>query len=475
MKQLKNTPLKSTIYDLGFIAAYITAQIYHYFEYFKNQISEYLALTFLITFSFLFIKLIKNIQKIKPKRIFLLIRLIHLTFISFLFFLIADIILILPYGANHTNYNFFLILIILSFYLINLIIHKSLNLNLTRNKIFLTASLGIVYACAAFHKLNYDFLNPEKSCANWYHIKLLKRFYFDLDTAELPLLIKSISPLLTLIIEFMAPIFLVFSKTRFLGIIFAVFLHSYLALGGFSDFSSLAFSILILYFPINLTTQNSWIYKITFYLFSSYLIIIICLFGAFIYPERKETLQSTQGIVLLFSFYYLLSFHKLTDFNFKTVFKFKIYDFIPTLIILFLFIFGTSVYLGYRSGGVFTMFSNLTLAGGRNNHLILKNLNIFDYETDIYQIQFSASEKIFAETRRSNDWITKSGLYLAYLKSLKENRQFKLKIKDNNDRLIDLNKNNAFAFFKKEQSLFFKKTYMYSLIPDENDKLSCRW
>lgn len=475
MKQLKNTSLKSTIYDLAFIATYITAQTYHYFEYFKNQVSEYVMLIFLITFSFFYIKLIRNINKIKPKKIILFAKYINLTFLCFLFFLINDIFVELPYGANHTNFNFFLILMIISFYIINFVKKKALVIDLTRNKVFLTTSLTVVYFCAAFHKLNYDFLNPQKSCANWYHIKLLKRFYFDIDKIELPLIIKSLSPAMTLAIEFMAPIFLFFSKTKFLGLILVFILHSYLALGGFSDFSALAFAILMLYFPTKVTTTSLWIYDVTIYLLSSYLIILICMTGAFLYLEKRETLQSLQGVILILSIYNLHKSSKPDHINLKYNFRLQKHDLFPTLIILALLIFGTSVYMGYRSGGVFTMFSNLKFAGNRSNHLFMKNLDIFEYEKDIYQIQSSASEKIFAETRRPNDWITKSGLYLAYLKSIKENRRYKIKIKDINNRLIYLNKNNALSFFAEEQSPFFKKTYMYSLIPDEKDKISCRW
>ncbi len=474
----KRATLKSAIYDLGFILSYITAQIYHYFEYFKNQYIEYIVFIFLVLITLIGFELKLNIKNVNPKKITKTLFKINLIFILFLLILLGSILSIWPYGANHTNFNTFLIFVLLTVYGLNFYDTKSLNLNLLKNHKFLLYSLVILYLSAGLHKMNFDFYDPEKSCANWYHIKLFKRFFETAHIENLPYFIKYISPKIVGLIEILSPLLLLFKSTRLVGVYLLIFIHSYLGLGGFSDFSSLAFCILFLYFPIAFKNNTLWIKKISLHFLSSYLIFGICLISYFFYNDQKEKLQTLQGLILIFSVFNILNFKnsKKNNFQFdKKIYKLKdSFVFIPISI---LFLFSISTYFGYRSGGNFNMFSNLKFVGHFNNHLFMKKFDLFKYETEVFKVLKSSDETIFAEVLEQGDWITKSGLDLAYSKIIKMNIQnsFFILIKTKNNQLISLNPENIRSFLGPQKNWLFYKTYMYSFLPDDSPENVCRW
>ena len=109
-------------------------------------------------------------------------------------------------------------------------------------------SLIIVYFFTGFHKLNYDFLFSENSCANWYHTK----FLFNITNQIIkpyPDLFYIISPFLVVILEITESIGLLFRKTQLIGLYSFILLHIYLSLGGFIDFAAVCISLMISFIP----------------------------------------------------------------------------------------------------------------------------------------------------------------------------------------------------------------------------------
>jgi hypothetical protein len=463
---------------LGFIFCYIAAQVYHYFEYFDDPIPGLVVIIFLIINFYLIIKLNKSIKKIEPKKVKETIKDIHKVFVFLLFFLMTELIIELPYIANHSNFNLFFITILLTIYAIEYTSNKKLRLNLIRNNKFLIYSLITVYFSAAIHKINYDFFNSIKSCANWYHVKLFKRFIDTASINQIPNIILQISPYVVTFLETIAPLLLLFNRFRTVGIYFLIFLHSYLALGGFSDFSALAMSIIFLYIPESLWDTKKWFIKTQKYLFLSIAIITLCWIGFYIMPEFKKRLQTAQGIVLIyFMFYFLRSNFNNISYKIRHDYRFLAIDSFIYFQIVILMIFGLAPYLGLRSGGNFTMFSNIRIIGDQNNHLFIKKLNIFGLEDEIYQIIKTNHEDIFLENRDSRDWITKSGLRLANKRAQERNYTSTLHItlKDIDGNRIKLNSENINLFLGDKKNILFYKLYMYSYMADISRAAACRW
>lgn len=459
--------------------SFITAQVYTYFEYFQNDLTEKTIFIFLVIFHYLCFKIFKNIKLISIKKLTFYILRLNLLFIVFLLYLFISILSIWPYGANHTNFNTFLIALILIFYTLNYIENKKIELNLISNRKYLICSLAILYYSAAIHKMNFDFYEPNKSCTTWYHLKLLSRFFNDINLNDIPYFIKRVSPQIVGSIELIAPTLLFFKNTRVYAIFLLIFLHSYLALGGFSDFSSLAFCILYLILPISQINMTKWIQRVNFHFLSSYLIIVICLIGAYFYNDHRETLQTLQGIVLLAVTLSLLINVKEKKVKFKTETKnnlnyIELIKFIPCIALA---VFGSSIYFGYRSSGNFTMFSNLKFTGQHNNHLFMKKIDLFGYEKELFQIINTYDESIFSEVRQPLDWITKAGIDLAFhrAKILNISEKFSLTVKSEKGVIFELDNLNIQKFLGPEKSWFFYKTYNYSFIPDSSSIDSCRW
>ncbi len=430
-------------------------------------------------FHYLGIKTFNGIRTHQPNKFRTNFVHLNILFITFLSWLLFYTLTNWPYGANHTNFNTFVMILILLIYSLNLINHKKIELNLIENKRYLFGALVILYYSAALHKMNFDFYHPEKSCTTWYHIKLLSRFFSNVNANDLPYFVKILSPQIVGSIELLAPTLLLFRNLRTYGIYLLIFLHSYLALGGFSDFSSLGMSILFLGFPIAQLNIKEWISGINMHFLSSYFIIVVCLVGAFIFPEQKQTLQTLQGLILIIVTINLLlnSNPRKIAFNNFSRFKFNFEEALKYIPLTFLIFFGTSIYFGYRSAGNFTMFSNLKLAGGFNNHFFMNKFDLFGYENKLFQIIKASDESMFAEVRQPLDWITKSGIDLAFHRTieLKKLDSFFLRVKDQSGNTFELNKNNIRDFLGPERSWFFYKTYMYSFVPDPQNINSCRW
>ncbi len=476
----KAIPIKSNIYDLGFILSYVTAQVYHFFEYFQNDYAEKVLFVFLLAFHYLayrFFKAIKNCHIESSNRFFFYINLLFIFFCSLLLF---HIINHWPYGANHTNFNTFLLFLIFVFYFVNFIKYENIYLNLFENKIFLLSALVILYYSAALHKMNVDFYNPDKSCTTWYHLKLFSRFFNNIDLNDIPVFIKSISPKIVGALELLAPTLLLMKRYRNYGLLMLLFLHSYLALGGFADFSSLAMALLFLFLPLVISSFDVWIKIIYLHFISSYVLIGISLIGAYVFPEIKQTLQSLQGLILIvitMNLIYLSSKHIIKRHSFERYLNFSSIDTLKLGPLILLCLFSTSIYFGYRSAGNFTMFSNLKFAGSYNNHFFMKKIDLFGYESELYQVLSSYDESIFTEVRQTSDWITKSGLDLAYERARKLDKlqNFNLIVKSESGEIHKLTNLNIKQFLGPKKSWFFYKTYNYSFIANADNINSCRW
>jgi len=114
----------------------------------------------------------------------------------------------------------------------------------------LRLALFFTYLWAAIQKLNYDYLNPEVSCAAQLHMKIASYFgdIIPTDTWALQVAIYG-----SFLFEFGIPILLYLPKTRFLGFAAAVWFHLWLAIhpaAGIFSFSSLILAMLFVFLPV---------------------------------------------------------------------------------------------------------------------------------------------------------------------------------------------------------------------------------
>ncbi len=469
--------LKSLLFDVGFILLYLSFLVYHNFRYLAHTEAAILTLAFLIFFLGLLIGAKKSLSRSHLKGFSNWLIRINQLFAIFLITMLPIYIYEWPRGANHFTLSTFLTFIFISIYIINFLKRGKFRLNLINYRIYLLCAMIAVYIMAALHKLNFDFYDPIKSCANWYHVKLLKRFFISIQTSDLPWIISHTSPNMVGIIEVVSPILLIFKSTRIYGLYFLFFLHSYLALGGFSDFSSLAFAILLLFVPGFKQNTGLWFKNSVVYFSASIFVIPLCLIGRFVFLEVTTELQTLQGLILILALSYFL-YNSGTDSAVSDLigYRFIRLDLMLAFQILLLCVYAMMPYYGFKASGNFTMFSNLKIVGPYNNHFFMKKFNLFDHDKKLIQIKSVKPRSFLMAGRKKNDWMSKSGLFVA-LRSFEQNRpgeNFEIKFVEDNH-IIHLDQNNIRNHLGTRKPWWFYKLYSYSYIPDQTNLLDCRW
>lgn len=296
--------------------------------------------------------------------------------------------MIFPNLANHSNLSFFLFLL--------LTVITSYNLkNRSADTVFpliktLRLFALITYFFAAFHKFNIDFFNPEVSCANdkmGEYLDLLPDF---LNSSKVYL--RRLLPLVGFFTEAIIPLFLFIPRWRFFGVLFQCGLHFLLAPLGFIDFSSLAL-VLSWSFVNPLASANEASLEKQLQLLGWSCVALVIGLGLFRWYPQNEEYSFFEGVAFAAIF---------APFVFKTILP-KI-DLAPItwprpwllkMAALLLFVYGFSNYLGLRTAGTFSMFSNIQTEGRTSNHLLLfaNPFKVFPYQDDLVEI-VSVSENI---------------------------------------------------------------------------------
>ena len=291
--------------------------------------------------------------------------------------------------------------------LTKIVFHNDILIISNNDFLVLRWSLIIVYFFTGFHKLNYDFLFSENSCANWYHTKL----FFNLTNQIIkpyPDIIYIISPFLVVILELTESIGLLFRKTQLIGLYSFILLHFYLSLGGFIDFAAVCISLMIAFIPSKsfLNYQHVFSQKINLLFIKidrlyCYVLGLICI-GIIVFIEKTFNILQTNNhryIIFISGLLFIINLVYFSWFFIKKIYSEKIFVWdtenlfykIPiqvySFIILLLFQ-GSQNYLGLSTAGTFSMFSNLRTEGGSSNHLILSNnpLEVFRFQRDLVYI-----------------------------------------------------------------------------------------
>jgi hypothetical protein len=209
-----------------------------------------------------------------------------------------------------------------------------------------------------------------------------------LATAVFTILWELVGGLLLTIPKFQAPMLLVF-----------VTMHAVLAMIGFNDFSVLAFSLLFTFIPssyyqimnsyVNLRFPRLRIHRAHAYFAINLLgaILAVGVFGAHILYLQWVSGLSFILAALIFTWPILsmiFSSSRRPVWGGVPVLNRHMPKFMFVFLVL-LFLYGMTSYLGLRTAGNFTMFSNLRTEGTSSNHLLLGSnpIKVWGYQEDV--------------------------------------------------------------------------------------------
>ncbi len=375
-------PPKSTPYSI-FVVFYITAI---FLEIVKEQQPIFVGEFFLVSAFLIF----TPINRIK-----------------FLFFLVVSTLHLLtfrfPDVANHVNLIVFCNLLMISA-MIYSFLSKKFNADENFFKIIqpsLRVTLVITYFLAGFHKLNKDYFNPEVGC----HSTILNELIAGFGLSNITLaesFLFSIA-ILTLIWEVLGAFFLVIPKLQWPIIVLAYLIHSVLALVNFVDFSALSFALLLTFIPpsyYKILDEHSSIRIFNLNCDRTHLYFTLNAAGGILYSIYLNTVHFvTIRLIygLIFNLAFIIFIWPILSVVLRpsirppwtgvAVFS-KITPSFMYLFYTFLLFFGINPYLGLRTAGTFSMFSNLRTEGEFSNHILLRQnpIKIWTYQEDVIKL-----------------------------------------------------------------------------------------
>lgn len=349
-----------------------------------------------------------------------------LLFFGSLSFYIIYYLSSLPFLANHSNFYLLISIFVWLWMTSSWIKHRSLtedqlNLDFISVRQTLCLSLFILYFMAGFHKLNWDFLNPDVSCATNFFLRY--SWEDGIKESIFPTFLLEFSPYLVLGLELLGALFLLTPALQIYGIFMFVGLHSYLVPLSFYDFASICYAILLCFLPLNIfqgeenlkRAQKGMRVLIE-------LMVIGSLFArVIIYLDWDQMMKHdlAQGwFFIVGSFYFMHKLYlniKAEGYSISTLpsvnlikhnknTPYWMYTF-P----LFLIFFTNTSYLGLRTAGNTTMFSNLKTEGGASNHIFISSAwQPFDFQKDLVFIKSVPHEYAYYKKGQPapNMWMT---------------------------------------------------------------------
>jgi hypothetical protein len=332
-------------------------------------------------------------------------------FLSFISFCLYTTILDSPYNANHHNLCGYLSLLMIPNQLKRVLrigdARQQTNdtLNVVRWNII------IMYFFAAFHKINHDFLfEPKVSCA----YDMLRRYIDFVDeemwdeddrfiSEKMPWFMAPL-PWLGLFVEMAPPLLMMFQTTQKVGVLLLVSLHLLLLPVGFADFGSIAQSLLWLFVsPVPASKSLPFNYYTD--MAGCFVFLHVIVFIINLYDEDEHTLRNEEVAMVLLAFAVhwagIIRSGALWEGNKMR----KPKSFFSLLALAFFTFFGMNQYLGLRTTGTLTMFSNLRTEGEKSNHLILRNnpIKFFGFQEDVVEV-LKLDDRFSGEDRMKPGW-----------------------------------------------------------------------
>ncbi len=297
----------------------------------------------------------------------------------------------MPFTPNHILFEFYVDAGILFSLVYRMATYywkkRDSNNRLTREQLFedfapmARISLILLYFYAVFHKLNWDYLNPEISCGTF----LTRGLLAHLNIGYLPYWGKLLAVWGTLVIEILIPVLFLFRPTRRWGILLGLVFHFILALHphpGLYSFSSLLLGFFYLFTPPafnhSLVAQFAQVrerwqtrpYRI------GVLLIVTGILFCWLYEFQRGGFRQAAFVFWYtwwaFVFVIYLRFFLTSspaERSFRDTFALRLrVMWVFVWIVLFN---GLLPYMGLKTQTSYSMFSNLRTEGGITNHVFM--------------------------------------------------------------------------------------------------------
>ncbi|MEM1444283.1 MAG: HTTM domain-containing protein, partial [Verrucomicrobiota bacterium] len=271
----------------------------------------------------------------------------------------------------------------------------------------------IMYVWAVIQKLNWDYFNPDVTCAGLLHKEINVYFGSILPEAPWALVGAAIG---SLVFELGIPLLLIFRKTRFAGFVVAAGFHLWLSIhpaAGIYSFTSLILAFLLLFMPLSWgeqlqglwNRQLSWLGKgdLDRGRRRARWIVVLVFFATLITQgmlyltiARSYEVFDKANRIGFFAFFvwgvwlganYLIAGWKARPRSEKLPNSLR-----PSFVLIGLIpviLNGFQPWIGGRTQTSFSMYSNLR-SEGEGNHMFLKRVDLLDMQSDMIEVVQSA-------------------------------------------------------------------------------------
>ena len=318
-----------------------------------------------------------------------------------------------PNTGNHAFLGFFVDLTIIILFCLNYGSSYPKQINIFGYlKPILQSFAVILYFSAVFHKLNWNYLEPN-SCGGTMLLNVvlnneIASLFFAKFSTDTITIFRYISIYTSLILELLIPILLLCRRLSWIGCLLGIVLHGSLGLVYFWHFTPMLYALYVLFLPNSFFDKIYEVYQWSAWMQRNIKIIIIgamclipILYGLkYHYPYVEMELGNFSrntdrnwslglnirsfigwlpfGIYTLIFLYFLLSFPRTSSAISGTKLPIPYY-----LFPLILIVNGFSPYLGFKTHQSFAMFSGLMTHGKSNNHLFMPTINLLKTQNDI--------------------------------------------------------------------------------------------
>jgi hypothetical protein len=275
--------------------------------------------------------------------------------------------------------------------------------------------LIVVYFFGVFHKLNSSFFDSGVSCAGTLASNLIRLQGF--GSGEVPQGFVATAALLTVLSEGAILVCLAVPRLRRLGVLIGVVFHSTLALARFYDFSSFVFALYILILPAETAMRILRPERRRRWALAGWVALGGVSVAAFLSDSptspmglRWHTLQVATWLMAMLPLVVPLlreSFARGGEAPAPGRWSLR-----PAWLLLvpaLAFLNGMTPYLGIKTVGNYSMFSNLRTEEGKTNHYLsaVRSLEITDmlHDTvDVYSVSLPDADRLNFGVRRPTRW-----------------------------------------------------------------------
>mmetsp|Transcript_1029 Transcript_1029/g.2232 ORF Transcript_1029/g.2232 Transcript_1029/m.2232 type:complete len:547 (-) Transcript_1029:132-1772(-) len=251
----------------------------------------------------------------------------------------------------------------------------------------------IMYWFTGFHKLNSDFLDPTISCAFdkiFYYFHLIGGYRNQDELVEdLPFGLAYKLPIVVVFLELFAPVLFYFGSTQWMAVALMLQFHLILLPMGFSDFGTIASSFLLLFIPSKAVKEAEFSKNYFFDMAGVFIFIEILTFAVWYFEDEDMSPmrdEEAAAVLMAYGVIWAAIFRAKSLTKGSTMFFPKSWASRGALLAFIWF--AMNPYLGLRTAGNLTMFSNLRTEGPVSNHLLLRSnpLKIYDYQEDTIKV-----------------------------------------------------------------------------------------